>query len=255
VETGIAEKLFGYRYYAVLRKMTQWYVRSVLVFLGLSLAVWLVGTVVSLFRMEKSARQLAYRRSAETVLWSILLGVCMTAGSALILGLLSAMNYKSAVAFVNAFCVKNAYHIKAAMVSIIAAPLVEEIAFRGLICNWLRKKSSHTWIAILISAVFFGLWHRNLGQFAYTLVFGVLTGYVYLCSGTVIWPMLMHFIINLLAILAHSNNTTNVFGAWPALYGLRQWLQNQSAAVSVLGLVALIAAMVLICLRIKKIQK
>ena len=39
------------------------------------------------------------------------------------------------------------------------APLFEEILFRGLLLNWLRKASGSTWLAIVVSGLAFGVIH------------------------------------------------------------------------------------------------
>lgn len=255
VEMGISYVLFGYNYRPGLRTMTMCYVLSGAVFLVLSAVVWLTGKAFSLQRMNRTALRTGCVNTAGTAFWCVVLGLVMTVISCLILNLLSALKFYSAVNYVDYFCKNNANNFRAAMVSLISAPIVEEIAFRGILCKGLKKTSGNSWIAILISALFFGLWHRNLGQFAYTFAVGVLLGYVFLRSHSVFWPMLVHFSINLLAILAYSNNRYNVFGAWPVLYRTREWLSGLPLIVSVVGLAILIEAARCICVRIREINK
>ncbi|MBQ6719457.1 MAG: CPBP family intramembrane metalloprotease [Oscillospiraceae bacterium] len=254
VETGIAELLFGYHYHITLRKMTEWYIRSIPVVLGLSVLVWLFGILASLHRMNRPVRHDTCKQTVETGIWCVVLTVILSLGSIMILNLLAAMNHSGAAANVTAFASHIARNRKETMISLISAPLVEEIAFRGVICKWL-KKTSNSWIAVVISAVFFGLWHRNLGQFSYTFVWGTLFGFICLRSGTVIWPVMMHFFSNLLSVLAHSNSNACILGAWPAFVGIRVWIQQWSIPATILGLVFMVAVTLCICIRISRITK
>ena len=254
IEIGVADLLFGYHYQLALRKMTEWYIRSIPVFLSLSVSVWLAGMMASRLRMKKAERGLACKRNVETGIWCVVLAVILSLGSVMILNLLVAMKYGGAAAFVTSFATHIASNRKAALISLLSAPLVEEIAFRGVICKWL-KKTSNSWIAVVTSAVFFGLWHRNLGQFSYTFVWGILLGFVVLRSGSVIWPILIHFASNLLSILGHSGSSASVFGAWPAFIGIRVWMQEWPVWAAILGLVIMVVITLFICTRISRIKK
>jgi len=67
----------------------------------------------------------------------------------------------------------------------------EEVAFRGFILNGFRSRGSE-WMAILLSAAFFGAVHGLIQQSLTAAVLGVLLGYVAVRSGSV-WPgMLLH---------------------------------------------------------------
>ena len=52
------------------------------------------------------------------------------------------------------------------MIAVIAAPVVEEILFRGIVLRSMRKFTP-VWAAILISSVLFGVYHLNIVQAAY----------------------------------------------------------------------------------------
>ena len=47
------------------------------------------------------------------------------------------------------------------MIAVIAAPVVEEILFRGIVLRSMRKFTP-VWAAILISSVLFGVYHLNI---------------------------------------------------------------------------------------------
>lgn len=82
----------------------------------------------------------------------------------------------------------------------IAAPIVEELLFRGLIYKRLRYHLSSTW-CILISAAVFGLIHGNIVQFVYAFLVGTLLAYVYEKFKTIWAPILMHGMANLSSVL------------------------------------------------------
>lgn len=84
--------------------------------------------------------------------------------------------------------------------AVIAAPLLEELLFRGLIFKRLRGYLSPI-PAIVISAAVFGLFHGNLVQFVYAFIIGVLLGFVYEKYKTIWAPVAFHVGANLLSVL------------------------------------------------------
>jgi len=78
----------------------------------------------------------------------------------------------------------------------ILAPVLEELFYRKLIIDRLRRYG--TLPAILASGLLFGLAHGNLNQFFYTALLGVLFGYLYLSTGRLRYPILLHMVINLI---------------------------------------------------------
>ncbi len=83
----------------------------------------------------------------------------------------------------------------------IMAPLAEEIVFRGAILRSLldmMSKKNH-WVAILISAALFGVVHGNAAQFANALLMGLLLGWMYYRTKSLVPGILMHWVNNTLA--------------------------------------------------------
>ncbi len=83
----------------------------------------------------------------------------------------------------------------------VAAPILEEWLFRGIILKALLKKYS-PWKAILISAVVFGVFHLNPWQFLYATVLGIYLGYIYWKTGSLFYPILIHWLLNSTAFIA-----------------------------------------------------
>jgi uncharacterized protein len=78
----------------------------------------------------------------------------------------------------------------------ILAPIAEEFMFRGLLLKRLIKKTS-VWSGILISSFLFGILHADIiGAF----LFGVIASLLYLRTGNLLIPMLMHILNNSLAV-------------------------------------------------------
>lgn len=87
------------------------------------------------------------------------------------------------------------YPLLSILVTVIGAPIVEEIAFRGLIYSNL-KKIMPLWAALLIQALLFGLVHGQLIWTAFTFALGLVLGLTadYFDS---IWPaILLHLAFN-----------------------------------------------------------
>jgi len=75
-------------------------------------------------------------------------------------------------------------HIAATMlIGCVAAPLVEEVLFRGLFLESLRGKGAA--VAIWLSAAAFAVWHLNLVALRYYALLGALLGWLYVRRGLV----------------------------------------------------------------------
>lgn len=83
----------------------------------------------------------------------------------------------------------------------ILAPLAEEVVFRGAILRTLlgiMSKKNH-WVAIMISATIFGVVHANLAQFINALLMGLLLGWMYYRTGSLVPGILLHWVNNTMA--------------------------------------------------------
>ena len=83
----------------------------------------------------------------------------------------------------------------------ILAPLAEEVVFRGAILRTLlgiMSKKNH-WVAIMISAAIFGIVHANLAQFINALLMGLILGWMYYRTGSLVPGILLHWVNNTMA--------------------------------------------------------
>ena len=81
----------------------------------------------------------------------------------------------------------------------IAAPVVEELVFRGAIMQSLRRFGDT--FALFVSSLLFGLVHGNLVQAPMAFVTGLAIGYFVLRTGSLRAGMAIHFVNNALAVV------------------------------------------------------
>ena len=82
----------------------------------------------------------------------------------------------------------------------VAAPIVEEFLFRGLIYNRLRERMKFV-PAALVSALVFGALHGNAVQFLYAFIIGLLLAFVYEKFKTIVAPVIFHAGANLISVI------------------------------------------------------
>lgn len=83
---------------------------------------------------------------------------------------------------------------------VLAAPAVEELLFRGLAYNGFRRLWGKR-AAMVLSALFFGAYHRNMVQFVYAFVLGLMLVYVYEAFGTIRASILFHISANAASVI------------------------------------------------------
>lgn len=79
--------------------------------------------------------------------------------------------------------------------SVFAAPIAEELIFRGVILHKTSKVITFTG-ANLLQAILFGLYHGNIIQGIYATILGFLLGLIYSKFQSIVAPILLHMIIN-----------------------------------------------------------
>ncbi|MDI9510362.1 MAG: CPBP family intramembrane metalloprotease [Clostridiales bacterium] len=81
---------------------------------------------------------------------------------------------------------------------ILIAPIMEELIFRKILLDKLRRFGDKP--AILMTGVAFGLFHMNLQQFVYASVLGFLFAYLTIRTNTIRYAVILHMIINSIGI-------------------------------------------------------
>lgn len=86
------------------------------------------------------------------------------------------------------------------LLTAIFAPIFEEWLCRGMVLRGLLTKMKPGW-AIVVSALFFALIHMNPWQALNAFILGVVMGYVYYKTGSLLLTMLIHFVNNGTAVV------------------------------------------------------
>jgi hypothetical protein len=79
------------------------------------------------------------------------------------------------------------------------APLVEELVFRGAVLRSLLRWHHNHWVAIAISAVLFALTHMNPAQMPHAFLIGMLVGWMYYRTDSIIPGVVYHWVNNSVA--------------------------------------------------------
>ena len=85
----------------------------------------------------------------------------------------------------------------------IMVPVAEEIVFRGAIQRVLQNAlgERNRWIAIVVSALIFGIIHFNLAQGLHAFLVGLLLGWLYSKTGSILPGFVFHWVNNTVAYL------------------------------------------------------
>ena len=94
----------------------------------------------------------------------------------------------------------NSNYIIAFIYAVLIAPVFEEIIFRKLLLNKLRRFGDLP--AILMTGLAFGLFHFNFLQFFYAAVLGFLFAYITIRSNTIAYSVILHMIVNFIGTSA-----------------------------------------------------
>ena len=84
------------------------------------------------------------------------------------------------------------------------APLAEELVFRGAILRSLLKWNSRPWVAIVISAALFSAAHLNPAQIPHTFLIGLLLGWMYWRTDSIVPGVVFHWVNNTVAYVLYN---------------------------------------------------
>lgn len=82
----------------------------------------------------------------------------------------------------------------------IIIPIFEEILFRGIIFNELKKHIS-LGAAVMVQGLIFGIYHMNLLQGIYGTILGILAALVYIWCNSIWAPILVHTSFNTFSVM------------------------------------------------------
>ena len=115
----------------------------------------------------------------------------------------------------------------------LVTPLAEEIVHRGLIYNRLRRYFNLP-AAMLFSPLIFAISHRNLPQFLYAFLMGLVICVIYEKYGAFIFPVLFHMAANIFVYTVSRYEAVNAFLA-------------SQAVMSIMGIMSLVMLFLILC--------
>jgi len=100
--------------------------------------------------------------------------------------------------------VKMLQHTEGYFIICMLAPLAEEVVFRGAIIRailkWREDKEgigiSSEWFAIVVSAILFAAIHANPAQIPAALIIGILLGWIFIKTNSIVPGLIIHWINN-----------------------------------------------------------
>ena len=116
---------------------------------------------------------------------------------------------------------------------VVAAPIFEELIFRGIILDGLLRKYSPV-KSIIISSLMFGLVHLNPWQFISAFILGLFSGWVYYKTGKLALSVVVHLVNNLIAFVGmYFSDSASYDKSVFELYGLTTMVLITLAAVTI----------------------
>lgn len=82
--------------------------------------------------------------------------------------------------------------------TVILASVGEELIFRGVTLRAFERAGCSFWVANILQAVLFGIFHYNFIQGVYAFILGMVIGYVVELYGTLYAGIVLHMIFNLI---------------------------------------------------------
>jgi hypothetical protein len=100
---------------------------------------------------------------------------------------------------------KGIYFITA----VVAAPITEELLFRGVFLNYLMAHKKK-WESIVFTSLLFGLVHISPDQVFFGFLAGLFLGYTYIRTQNILVPIFFHALNNALNFLFMSDNADSI---------------------------------------------
>lgn len=174
----------------------------------------LIGVVplVPMFRQELSVRR-ENTGKTSAILITVILAMSSSVALNVLLSLTGLVQASESYQDVASHQYSVVFGVGAILFGLIS-PIVEEIVFRGLVFNRMRRYYPAA-TAIIVSGVLFGAYHGNLVQGLYGGCMGILLAYTYERMKSFFFPCLFHAAANLTVY-----TLTYVQAAYPGLQGV-----------------------------------
>lgn len=83
---------------------------------------------------------------------------------------------------------------------VICTPIIEEVAFRYALYNWINKKTNSSIVSIFITSFVFAFMHGSISFFIVYFISGVYLSFIYKKTKDLSIPILVHGAVNFFAI-------------------------------------------------------
>lgn len=140
------------------------------------------------------------------------------------------------------------YYVIYVFLMCVVPALFEETLFRGLILNGMREKGKT--FAVVMSALIFMLMHGGPDQTIHQFILGIILGYVFIYSGTIWAPVLIHFLNNFYAVTAiYISGQMSGTGAETVVETLPSWASLALNLVIGIAIASISAYLIYLCVR------
>jgi membrane protease YdiL (CAAX protease family) len=159
------------------------------------LSIWIIW----LYRKNRGAKENVFRFDLRWYNASlVVLGIILLAAGSVVLEPVLSLFPDKYFEILNEAIGSGGWPI---LTTVVMAPVFEEMLFRGLILESIRQKRNSTY-AVMVSALMFGLVHAPiLPQMLNAFVMGVMLGYVYVLTGSLVSVIIIHAVNNALSYL------------------------------------------------------
>ncbi len=189
-------------------------IKSALGFIGGAIAIR--SNALLLIAKTKEETRLSHLRREGAAGCLLLAGavVCSVLGLNLLLELLGVVDKSAAYQMVRADQYSGSFLLGLLAYSIVS-PVAEELLFRGIIHNYLRRFINPK-MALLVSSALFGAYHMNFVQGVYAFLVGCLIAYAYEYFGDFRMAVAVHAAANCTVYcLTYTPIVNTAFVSWP----------------------------------------
>lgn len=174
----------------------------------ITIVALIISAIVALFfyRNDRVVYSDFLKRKPINIVWIMLVGALFSHGLNILMSLINIDGIIGSYQEVQQE-IFGANAILVIIRAVIITPIAEELIFRGLCFNRI-KKYTNFWVAALVSSALFGAYHMNLAQGIYAFIFAIAICMVYERYQNLFAAMLMHFTANLLSVILQYTNAS-----------------------------------------------
>ena len=191
-------------------KTNVWYIIS-LIFINFLIYVLLFVFYGKYKNIDFRASKLNFKQKPTNYLLAVAIGIIVLLGCQYIVGLYTSLLKNMGYPLQEELSINptnfGSFTLAVFLLGLLPA-IGEELIFRGVVLNGLRKRFSPP-VAVILSSCLFALMHGNLQQLLYPFILGMVMAWIVVRTGSIVISMVVHFVNNFIAILfEYLKNTT-----------------------------------------------